>query len=111
MATAQTIISGVGPLPLTKQFTAEGDGDVLIFVSGSAWSQNTDQLIGINVLLDGQAIWSSSVWTNEPASHKALVPVFIPTSLSFGNHTLELEALDNKTITDLNDNFNVTLIY
>lgn len=111
MATAQTLISGVGPLPLSKKFTAEGDGDVLIFVSGSAWSGNTDQLIGMNVLLDGQAIWSSTVWTNESSSHKALVPVFIPTSLSFGDHILELEVVDNNTNTDINDNFNVTLIY
>lgn len=111
MATAQTLISGIGPLPITKQFNAEGDGDVLIFVSGSAWSQSIGTSIGINVLLDGQAIWTSYVWTNENASHKALVPVFIPTSLTFGEHTITLEVMNSSTITDLNDNFNVTLIY
>ncbi len=111
MATAQTIISGVGPLPLSKQFTPDGDGDVLIFVSGSAWSGNADQSIGINVLLDGQAIWTSYVFTNEKSSHKALVPVFIPQSLTSSIHTITLEAMDSGTTTDSNDNFNVTIIY
>ncbi len=68
-------------------------------------------MIGINVLLDGQSIGSSTVWTNEASSHKALVPVFIPTTLDYENHTLTLEVLNNNTNTDLNDNFNVTLIY
>ncbi len=34
MAAAQTIISGVGPLPLSKTFSPEGDGDVLIICFG-----------------------------------------------------------------------------
>lgn len=37
MALVQTLISVAGPLPLSQTFNAKGDGDVVFYLSGSAW--------------------------------------------------------------------------
>lgn len=110
MPLMQTLISGVGPLPLSATFKARGDGDVFFYVSGSAWSDVASTL-HIQLLLDGTPIGDSKAFTNEPTSHKTLVPVFIPSSLTYDTHTITLEAMNNTTNTDLNDNFQVVLIY
>lgn len=110
MALVQTLISGAGPLPLSQTFNAEGDGDVVFYLSGSAWSQTPGGL-GIQLMLDGQLLGVAEVMTNEGVSHKALVPVFLPTTLTAGSHTVTLEAANSTTISDYNDNFQVVLIY
>ena len=111
MALTQTLISAVGPLPLSSTFAAEGDGEVLFYISGSAWSATAGSSISFTLYLDNTAIGTSVGFTNETQSHKALVPIFIPATLSAGNHTVTLETESGETITDLNDNFTVTLIY
>ncbi|CAN5278067.1 hypothetical protein BH10ACI1_BH10ACI1_08110 [soil metagenome] len=111
MAVVQTLISAVGPLPLSATFNAEGDGDVVFYISGSAWSQTEGSPLGFTLILDSTAIGTSTGFTNESASHKALVPIFIPATLTEGSHTIELQAETSETTTDLNDNFQVTLIY
>ncbi len=111
MALTQTLISAVGPLPLSNTFNAEGDVEVVFFISGSAWSQIQDSSISMTLYLDNQAIGTSVVWTNEASSHKALVPIFIPAKLSYGQHTVTLQVESSATVTDLNDNFQVMLIY
>ena len=110
MPLMEMLILGVGPLPLSNTFKAQGDGDVVFYLSGSAWSQQVG-LMSIQLLLDGKVIGQSVGWTNETASHKTLVPVFIPASLTYDNHTVELQIGNNQTITDLNDNFQVLVIY
>jgi hypothetical protein len=110
MPLIQTLISGAGPLPLNTTFTAEGDGDVVFFVSGSAWSASASA-ISIVLYLDGQAIGTISGFTNEPTSHKTLVPAFFPAILTAGDHKVGLAVQSSETVTDINDNFSVTLIY
>jgi hypothetical protein len=106
----EILISGVGPLPLSNTFKAPSDGDVIFYLSGSAWSQTAGG-ISIELLLDGKVIGKSVGFTNETASHKTLVPVFIPASLTYDMHTVEIQVAGNTTVTDLNDNFQVVLIY
>ena len=106
----EILISGVGPLPLSNTFKAPSDGDVIFYLSGSAWSQTAGS-ISIELLLDGNVIGKSVGFTNETASHKTLVPVFIPASLTYDMHTVEIQVAGNTTVTDLNDNFQVVLIY
>ncbi|HEV7642502.1 MAG TPA: hypothetical protein VGO50_01045 [Pyrinomonadaceae bacterium] len=109
MAKMQTLISGPGPLPLTVPFQTAGDGNVVFFISGSAWSQAAGPL-SISLYLDGQKIGSALGFTNEGVSHKTLVPAFFPSTVTYGQHKIVLQ-VDGSTVTDLNDNFNVTLIY
>lgn len=111
MAIAQTLIASVGPLPLSATFNSEGDGYVLFYVSGSAWSGTPGSSISFTLYLDNQAIGTSAGFTNEAQSHKTLVPIFIPAKISYGQHTVELQIESSVTNTDYNDNFNVMLIY
>ncbi|HEX8399303.1 MAG TPA: hypothetical protein VF644_17845 [Pyrinomonadaceae bacterium] len=111
MALIQTVISGAGPLPLKNTFTAEGDGDVVFYVAGSAWSASAGSPISIFLTLDGKPIGTISGFTNEPSSHKTLVPAFFPATLTAGQHTVGLAVQTSGTMTDYNDNFSVTLIY
>ena len=113
MALMQTLVSNAGPLPLVGNFTAEGDGNAILYVSGSAWSETPQSPITIAVFVDSAQIGTISCFTNEATSHKTLVPAFFPITLTQGQHVIELTtALDGGiTVTDENDNFNVTLIY
>lgn len=113
MALMQTLISNAGPLPIVGNFTAEGDGEVIFYVSGSAWSETAGSPISIALFLDGEQIGTISGFTNEATSHKTLVPAFFPATLTAGQHVVELTATfdGGVTTTDSNDNFNVTLIY
>ncbi len=104
-----------GPLPITISFTAPTDGPSCIVVSGSVWTQTANQTIGIEVSLDGQTIGSASIFSNAPATHRAVVPTYIPVTLSVGDppppHKLVLSAATPATISDLNDFFDVVLEY
>jgi hypothetical protein len=111
MPTIQTLIAAAGPLPISNTFAAEGDGDVIFYVAGSAWSESAGSAISITLYLDDQAIGTISGFTNEPTSHKTLVPAFFPANLTFGDHEVRLEVQSSGTVTDYNDNFSVTLIY
>jgi hypothetical protein len=109
MPITESLINAPGPLPITAPFTAEGDGPVLFFVAGSAWA-GVEAKLGFNVLLDGQLVGVCTGYTNEGWSHKTLVPIFLPATLTAGQHTLTLEAFPG-TNTDQNDFFTTTLFY
>ena len=111
MPLTQTLITAVGPLPVKTTFDAEGDGDVIFYVSGSAWSETPGSPLVITLYLDGKPIGTISGFTNEASSHKTLVPAFIPATLTSGQHTVFLQVGNNVTTADLNDNFSVTLFY
>jgi hypothetical protein len=111
MARMQTLISQPGPLPITVTFTSQEEGDVIFFVSGSAWSQGTGTL-GFELFMDGSAIGFSYRFTNEAQSHKTMVPVMLPWQITLGDHELTLAVETNSAaVTDENDYFNVSLIY
>jgi len=111
LAGALTIINQPGPLPLKATFNAPSDGPVIFVVSGSAWSATANTPVGATILLDGKPIGNVQVWSNGTGTHRALVTQFIPTQTTFGQHTITLQALNSHTVTDLNDPFQVTLLY
>jgi len=111
MSVTQTLISEIGPLPLSNSFVSDGDGEVVFFISGSAWSQTANSSISFTLYLDGQPLGTSMAFTNEAASHKTLVPVFIPAKITAGTHTVELQYESSVTVSDGNDNFTVTIFY
>jgi hypothetical protein len=99
-----------GPLPITVSFKPPSDAPSWLIVSGSVWTQTANQTIGIQVSLDNKHIGSASIWSNAPATHRAVVPTYIPVKLDFGNHQVTLSALPG-TIGDLNDFFDIVLEY
>jgi hypothetical protein len=109
MSVTESLINASGPLPISAPFTAEGDGPVLFYVAGSGWA-NATLKIGFNVLLDGELLGVCVGYTNEGSSHKTMVPLFLPATLTAGQHTLTFEAFQG-TNTDVNDFFTATLFY
>lgn len=100
-----------GPLPLTASFNAPSDAPSCLIISGSVWTQTANQIIGISVSLDGQHIGSASIFSNAVATHRAVVPTYIPVKLKFGPHQLVLSTTPGTTVSDINDFFSVALEY
>jgi hypothetical protein len=100
-----------GPLPIKVAFNAVSDGPTTLVVSGSVWTQTANQMIGIEVILDGVKIGSSLIFSNLASTHRATVPTYIPLKLAFGQHTLELTAAPTHTVSDYNDVFDAVLDY
>lgn len=99
----QVIINQAGPLPITVNFNAPGDEPMYLEVNGSVWSQSANQMLGIGVKLDGQAVGSAQIFSNGNATHRAAVPAYIPIQLGQGQHTLLLFPNNNATVSDYND--------
>ncbi len=100
-----------GPLPLTLSFSSPTDGPSCLIVSGSVWTQTANQIIGIEVSLDGKPIGSASIFSNLASTHRAVVPTYIPLKLTFGPHKVVLSAATSVTVSDFNDFFDVVLEY
>jgi hypothetical protein len=111
MADLQVIVEQFGPAPLSVQFNAPADGPVTFFLSGSAWANTANQLIGVSVELDGVPIGTAVVFCNESTSHRALVPVLMNAVLTAGVHTITILPNNAYTVTDGNDYFQVALLY
>jgi len=99
-----------GPLPITVTFKPLSDAPSCLIVSGSVWSQAANQTIGIQVSLDNKPIGTASIFSNGPTTHRAVVPTYIPLTLTFGNHQVTLSALSG-TVSDVNDLFDIVLEY
>ena len=113
MANALVIFDGAGPLPQSATFNAPSDGPVVFVLSGTARTESAAILTGISLSLDGNVIGNAAMcWANQNNNHMAMRTTFIPyKGLSFGEHTIELNNAYTNTITDVNDYFQVTLLY
>jgi hypothetical protein len=107
------IYDGPGPLPQSATFDSPADGSMTFVLSGTARTQGAPVLIGVSLSLDGNVIGSTAMcWANQNDSHQAMRTTFINVDfLSFGQHTIELTNAYSNTITDVNDYFQVTLLY
>jgi hypothetical protein len=106
----QVIIAQAGPLPITATFNAPGDQPMYLEVNGSVWTQSTNQMIGIVVALDGNVVGKAHIFSNANATHRTVVPVYIPVQLTQGQHKLTLSA-DSNTVSDYNDLYTALLHY
>lgn len=111
---ALVIYDGAGPLPVSASFESPIAGGPATFVlSGTAWTQSAPVLIGVNLFLDGNGIGNTAMcFANNDASHMAMRTTCIEIdNLSYGSHTIEIQAAYSNTVTDQNDYFQVTLMY
>jgi hypothetical protein len=99
----QVIINQAGPLPITATFNAPGDEPMYLEINGTVWSQKVNQMIGIAIKLDGQALGAAQIFSNGAATHRAVVPAYLPIQLSQGAHTLILSPNNSATVSDYND--------
>lgn len=109
----QVLISGQkGPLPIQATFMSPGDMPMYLEVSGSVWTQSANQMIGIQVSIDGNVVGTANIFSNANATHRAVVPVYLPVKLGQGSHTLSLSAAPGtSTVSDANDFYTAALHY
>src|SRR5437764_1831396 len=100
-----------GPLPINAPFQAPGDLPMYIEVNGSVWTQQLNTMIGIEVDLDGQKIGTAYIFSNGTATHRTVVPIYIPVKLKQGQHTLTLKVANAQTVSDLNDHYTAVILY
>ena len=110
---ALVIYDGPGPLPVSTTFEAPSDGDVVFVLTGTARTENAAVLTGINLYLDGGGIGNAAMcWANQNNNHIAMRPTFIPyEGLTQGSHAIQIMNAYSDTVTDVNDYFQVTLLY
>jgi hypothetical protein len=87
-----------------------GDLPLYLEVTGSIWTQTANQMIGIQVAIDGTVVGTANIFSNGGSTHRAVVPVYIPVKLAQGSHTLTLSAASG-TVSDLNDLYTAVLHY
>src|SRR5437879_2168258 len=100
-----------GPLPLHTTFKSPSDGPTCLVLTGSVWSQTPNQLIGIQLQVDGKVVGTAEIFSNGVATHRAVVPSYMPVTLSIGPHTITVLPLNSSTTSDYNDFFDVILQY
>lgn len=108
----QVILSQQGPLPITVNFNALSDAPVFLEVNGSIWTQSANSMIAIQIAIDGGAVGKAQIYSNTQATHRAVVPAYIPLQLAFGSHSLTLSAQPGTTtVSDSNDIYTAVLHY
>ena len=108
----QILLNQVGPLPITASFNAPGDSPMYIEVQGSVWTGTANQMIGIDIALDGTVIGTAKVFSNTASTHRTVVPAYIPVKLTQGQHKLTLSYKSGSTTTsDFNDSYVAVIRY
>jgi hypothetical protein len=107
----QVILQQAGPLPIQATFEAPGNEPMYLEVNGSVWSQSVNVVIGIGVKLDGKKVGDARVFSNGNATHRSVVPAYIPIQLSAGRHTLTLSPDTAQTVSDYNDFYTAVIHY
>lgn len=108
----QVLVSQKGPLPITVKFKAPGDFPCYLEVNGTVWTQLANQMIGIQVQLDGKVLGQANIFSNAASTHRAVVPGYFPVQLTYGTqHSLVLSAAPGNTVSDLNDFFTAVIHY
>ncbi|MBK8814327.1 MAG: hypothetical protein IPN42_01895 [Methylococcaceae bacterium] len=107
----QVIINQAGPLPIKATFNAISDSPLFLEVNGSIWSGAANNLIGIQVDLDGQGVGAAQIFNNGSTTHRAVVPAYIPIQLTQGQHTLVLSQMTGTTNSDQNDFYTAVIHY
>ena len=109
---AQVILSQKGPLPITATFNAPGDLTVVLEVNGSVWTTTANQMIGIQIQLDGVNLGQANIFSNTASTHRAVVPAYFKVPLKYGvPHKLVLSAATTVTTSDFNDFFTAVIHY
>jgi hypothetical protein len=112
MAVQVIINQQKGPLPVNATFNAPSDAPIFLEVAGSVWTQTANAMIGIAIALDGQIIGTAQIFSNANATHRAVVPAYLPIQLKQGQHTLTLSPVSgSSTVSDVNDFFTAVLHY
>jgi hypothetical protein len=112
MAEVQMVLGQRGPLPITASADIETDGPVALTLAGSVWSTTANTMVGFSLYIDGQPPeFGAMIFANAPNSHMAVVPITVPYTFTIGTHTFSLQAMNPETASDVNDFFQVNVLY
>jgi hypothetical protein len=111
MAELQQIIAQAGPLPIKATATIETDGPTIVTLAGSVWTPTSETMTGVLLTIDDDAEIAAQIFSNEPNTHRAVVPVAVPYTFAIGDHAFTLTPLNANTTSDFNDYFYVTVQY
>jgi len=102
------VINSLGPIPITSASFNTSGGTLLLFYSGSGYSNAAGKLIGMNVKLDGNPIDQTGVYANQSLVHLAFVAKqWVVTGIAAGPHTIAIEPLNASSFLDGNDIYEV----
>lgn len=108
----QVLVSQKGPLPISVAFNATGDLTAILEVNGSVWTTTANQMIGIQIQVDGQNLGQANIFSNGASTHRAVVPAYFTVALKYGvQYKLVLTAATTSTTSDFNDFFSAVLHY
>ncbi|HEU4932219.1 MAG TPA: hypothetical protein VFT48_09055 [Pyrinomonadaceae bacterium] len=108
----QVILTQKGPLPISVTFNPPGDMPAILEVNGSVWTQTANQMIGIQVALDGTNLGQANIFSNGASTHRAVVPAYFKVQLKYGaQYKLVLSAAPGTTVSDVNDFFTAVIHY
>src|ERR1043165_4556984 len=93
------ILQQAGPLPITATFNSIGDAPMYLEVNGSVWTQTPNVMIGIDVQIDGTPSGTAKIFSNGSSTHRTVVPLYMPVTLTPGPHKVTLSASAN-TVSD-----------
>ena len=111
MAVQVIINQQKGPLPVKATFNPPSSAPMYLEVTGSVWTTTANQMIGIGVKVDDQAVGSAQLFSNAASTHRAVVPTYIQVKLQQGQHTITLGPSTATTTSDVNDFYTVVLHY
>ena len=66
------IYEGTPSLPYSFQYTPTSDAPMMIYFSGTAWTNTENSRIGLQLLVNGSVIADAMIFSNTPAQHRAL---------------------------------------
>lgn len=107
----QLIVAQPGPLPITATFNSLTDEPVYVEVNGSVWSTVPNTLIGILVEVDGNVVGKPLIFSNQPSTHRTVVPSYGQVQLGPGQHTIVLSPVTQTTLSDQNDFYTAVIHY
>jgi hypothetical protein len=107
----QLIVDQQGPLPIQATFNSMTDEPVYLEVNGSVWSIVPDTPIGILVEVDGTVVGKALIFSNQPSTHRTVVPSYGQVQLGPGQHTIVLSPVTPTTTSDANDFYTAVIHY
>jgi hypothetical protein len=107
----QIVLDTAGPLPKLTQFQAESDLPCSLVISATVYATAANSMVGVEVILDEQAIGEIRFFCNNADVHATLPLKRIPLQLGIGMHSIMLAKLTAATATDGNDYFQVVVDY
>ncbi len=100
-------------LPFSKTFNPGIEGPVAFFLSASMSSTAANTTAGINFYLDStdNLLGSLRVYCDVANAHRTAEPMIVSANLTFGEHTLIVQAMNDATVVDGDDSLFVEMLF